>query len=279
MLVDFHAHILPPSFGQRREDYQRRDATFASLFGGARTKVATAEVLIAAMDGAEVDVAVVMGFGWSDRQTATEANDYILEQASRYQGRLVGMCSVNPLWGEDALREIERCTSAGARGVGELHPDTQGYDISDHCVMAPLMELCQELDLLVLTHTSEPVGHIYPGKGRTTPEKVYSFIGNFPENKVVCAHWGGGLPFYGLMPEVRETMANVYFDTAASPLLYDSRIYSQAPSLIGADKVLFGTDFPLVTYRRALEQVEQSMPRGADRTRQLGDNAAALLGL
>ena len=68
------------------------------------------------------------------------------------------------------------------------------------------------LGLPVVIHSSEPVGHSYPGKGNTPPDKLLAFINNFPNNKIICAHWGGGLPFYDLMPEVNENLKNVYVD-------------------------------------------------------------------
>ena len=61
------------------------------------------------------------------------------------------------------MEEARRCAEAGLRGIGELHPDTQGYDLGDFETMAPLMEIVREHGLIVTTHSSEPVGHAYPG--------------------------------------------------------------------------------------------------------------------
>ena len=279
MLIDFHTHVLPPSFRDRREEYIGRDETFAALFSSPRAKIATADELISAMDDAQVEVAVIMGFGWTDRRIALEANEYILQSIGRHPGRLVGFCSVDPTWGDAAVSEVERCAAAGARGIGELHPDSQHLDIADRETMAPLMETAQRLGLLVVIHASEPVGHLYPGKGETTPDKVYAFACNFPYNRIVAAHWGGGLPFYALMPEVAEGLANVYFDTAASPILYRSQVFSTVAALGCSHRFLFGTDFPLVGYHRALQQVEEAGLDAETRDRILGLNAAELLGI
>ncbi len=224
-------------------------------------------------------MAVVMGIGWTAKDMAMEANDYIIQSVKRFPGRLVGLCSVNPTWGEDAVREVERCAEEGLRGIGELHPDTQGFDLDRREVMALLMEAACGLGLVVLAHSSEPVGHLYPGKGRTTPDKLYAFIRNFPENTIVCAHWGGGLPFYTLMPEVAEALSNVYYDTAASPFLYRPEIFPAVVGLSGSDRILFGTDFPLVRHSRLLKQVEGASLTHEARVNILGRNAQALLGL
>ena len=276
MIIDFHTHIFPPSFREKQE-YAERDATFRALYSSPKARMATAEELVEAMDQANVDMAVVMGVGWTDRQVAKEANDYIIESAGLYPSRIVGLCSVNPAWGADAITEIERCAEKGVKGIGELHPDSQGFDIGDVRVMSAMMETARGLGLFVLTHSSEPVGHHYPGKGKTTPEKLHAFVRNFPENEIVCAHWGGGLPFYTLMPEVARDLENVYFDTAASPLLYTQGIFSTVHSLTVPDRVLFGSDFPLIKPTTLLKQLEAAGLPGDTPAKILGENARRLL--
>lgn len=280
MIIDFHCHILPPSFPRRHVELTGLDATYAALFPQPGGKMATAETLLEAMDKAEVALAVVMGFGWDSEQVARETNDYLIQAVNRHPERLVGFCSVNPAWGKDRVRaEVERCAAAGLKGIGELHPDCQGFDITDYAEMSPMMDAAIELGLPVLIHTSEPVGHQYPGKGMTTPDRVYRLIRNFPESAIVCAHWGGGLPFYGLMPEVPEELSNVYFDTAVSPFLYKPDIFDVVSGIIGADKILYATDYPLIQHRRVIRQVEQSSLDPSSKANILGGNAAKLLGL
>ena len=279
MVVDSHCHILPANFRTRRDDLLARDATFAALFSGDNPRMATSDSLIEAMDEAGISWSVAMGLGWTDQSLAVEANDYIIQSMERFPGRVAGFCSVSPAWGDAAVAEVERCAAAGLRGIGELHPDTQGFDITDRSLMTPLMEAAHGLGLPVVVHCSEPVGHQYPGKGRTTPEKIYRFIQNFPGNTLVCAHWGGGLPFYALMPEVPEVIRNVYFDTAASPFLYRPEVFATVVGLVGADRVLFGSDYPLIGHRRSLREVEQAGLEPQDQEAVLGGNAARLFGL
>ena len=279
MIIDFHTHIYPPRFRDRREDIARRDATFASLFSSPRSRLATADELVVVMDDEGVDLAVVMGVGWTDRELAAEANDYIVASVERFPARLVGLCSVNPAWGQAAVKEVERCARGRIVGIGELHPDTQGFDLTSAETMGPVMEASHELGLLVLTHSSEPVGHLYPGKGSTKPDKLYAFARNYPDNTIVCAHWGGGLPFYTLMPEVERELTNVYYDTAASTLLYRPDIFSTIVALGGSDKVLFGTDFPLVRPFRVRSQIEGASMGAEARSGIMGHTARKLLGL
>ena len=133
--------------------------------------------------------------------------------------------------------------------------------------------------LIVLTHSSEPTGHLYPGKGQATPDLLFKFIGNFADLPVVCAHWGGGLPFYALMPEVRQALEEVYFDTAISPFLYRPEIYSQVSQLVGADRILFGSDFPVIAQSRVFSEVLNADLPEENKAEILYGNARRLLGI
>lgn len=279
LTVDFHTHIFPEWMRQRRAELVRRDATMAELYGHDRARMATAEELVAAMDAAGVTATVAAGIGWCDLGLARAANDAALEAAHRYPGRVVAFCAVDPQWGEAAVAEVERCARLGARGVGELHPDSQGYRLDDAALLAPVMEAARRLGLVVMAHASEPVGHQYAGKGATTPEVLLRFVEAFPENVIVCAHWGGGLPFYALMPEVAAALERVYFDSAATTFLYRPEVFAVAARLVGPERILFASDYPLLDPRRVLRQVEEAGLAPEARAALLGGNAARLLGL
>ena len=279
MIIDFHTHIFPADLRRRREYYLKTDSTFAELYADPRARMAAAEDVIEAMDRDGVDASVVMGIGWTDPGLTREANDYIIDSVRAYPDRLVGFASVDPGRGAAAAAEVDRCACAGLRGVGELHPDTQSFDLGSQAVMAPLMEAVLEHDLIVTTHSSEPVGHMYAGKGETRPDKIWRFVQHFPGAWIVCAHWGGGLPFYALMPEVRSGLENVYFDTAASPFLYDSQVFEAVAGLVGPGKILMGSDFPLMPAARLLDQIDQSGLSVEDAKAVKGGNGARLLGL
>ncbi|MBN1152272.1 MAG: amidohydrolase family protein, partial [Dehalococcoidia bacterium] len=126
-------------------------------------------------------------------------------------------------------------------------------------------------------HVSEPVGHQYPGKGAVTPEQPYGLAKAFPEAAFVCAHWGGGLPFYALMPEVRSVLANVYFDSAASQYLYRPEVFETVIRIVGKEHVLFGSDFPLIRQRRALEHVRSASLSQTEQAALVAENAERLL--
>ena len=279
MIVDFHTHIYPSWFGNQRPTLLKQDITFRELLGNRESKMSTAEDLIASMDANSVNVSVSMGLGWDDHGLARESNDYIIESCRKYPDRLVGFASVNPKWGTIAAQEADRCARAGMLGMGEFHPDLQGFDLGDESTMGPIAEVAREHRLIVTTHSSEPIGHIYQGKGQTHPAVIWRFAQNFPDITLVCAHWGGGLPFYSLMPEVSEVLGNIYFDTAASPLLYKDRIFDIIPLLTGPDRILLGSDYPILATKRVLDELNNCSMSDLDKSLVMGGNAMKLLDL
>ena len=253
MVIDVHTHILPEDVRVNRAVYAARDPWFGTLHAR-RAKTASAEDLVEAMNRAGVDTAVAFGFAWAEHELCVRNNDYLIEATQRHAGRILGFASIQPRAGRRAVSELERCLAAGLKGVGELMPDGQGFDLGDETVLKPIVQLAISADVPVVAHASEPVGHIYPGKGTVTPQAVYRLAKRFPKLKLIAAHWGGGLPMYELMPEVADTMRNVFYDTAASFLVYRPEIFPVAARFL-SHKILFGTDFPLVGQKRFLDRV------------------------
>ena len=279
MIIDFHTHIFPEWLRKQRRRYAALDATFFDLYVDPKTKMATAEDLIKAMDEDGVDMSLAMGIGWTDQSLAGEVNDYIIDSVTRYPNRIVGLAGVNPAWGEAAAREAERCARAGLKGIGELHPYSQQFDLGDMTTMEPLLAVIREYELLVCIHSAEPVGHGYPGRGTARPEMLWRFIQGAQGIAVVCAHWGGGLPFYALMPEVAVGFDNVFYDTAGSPRLYEERVIQVVADLVGVEHILIGSDYPDVPIRRMLDQVKNSRLPEEQQEAITGGNAARLLGV
>ena len=137
----------------------------------------------------------------------------------------MGLACFSPLSPAGA-RETERCLDGGLSGVGELAVYGGGITAAVVQTLEPVMATCLERDGLFMLHTNEPVGHQYPGKTPNTLRQIYDFVKTYPENRIILAHWGGGLLFYALMKkEVVKVLENVWFDTAASPFLYRPEMY------------------------------------------------------
>lgn len=279
MLIDFHTHLFPPGVREHREHYCARDPWFNALYSNPRASIATAEDLIAEMESSGVNISVAFSFGWTDPGLIEETNSYIIDAMHRYPGRIYGMAVLLPTAGKRAVRELERCAQAGMIGLGELMPHGQGYSLSDIDLLTPVIEVVRHHRLLVLSHCSEPLGHLYPGKGNVSLQDIVAFLTAFPDVRFIAAHWGGGLPFYSLMPEIQRITANVWYDTAATVYLYRQDIFPIVANLVGADRILFASDYGLLPQQRIIEHIQQS-GLDADAVKLvLGGNAQRLLGI
>ena len=279
MIIDFHTHAFPRDIRQNREKYFSGEPAFKLLYESPQSRLVGIKETLEMMDDQGVDKSVIFGFPWHNADTFKMNNDYIMEAVAGYPDRLIGLCCVDP-FDKTAAAEVGRCLDGGLSGVGELAFYQSGID-EDACErLSPIMEICRDRDCPVLIHTNEPVGHVYPGKTPNTLKQIYDLVKRFSGNKIVLAHWGGGIFLFNLLKrEVRETLNNVWFDTAASPFLYTPDIYRYARDLAGIDKILLGTDFPLLKPKRYLRELADSGLTPADRDRICGANAAGLLGL
>ena len=278
MILDAHTHIFPPEVCRRREDFFADEPAFRLLYESPKSKLVGPDEMVAALDQEDVAAAVALGFPWRQERLWRRQHEVLLEAQRRWPQRLIAFCAVHPLE-PAAAREVERCLAAGFRGVGELawYLEDMGEDLPTY--LAPIAELCQHYRVPLMLHINDPVGHDYPGKGTISLPAVYRLIRDFPEVDWILAHWGGGLPFYGLMKkEAPEVYQRVYFDTAASPYLYRPEIYRLAAEMVGPEKVLFGSDYPLLPVSRYLKDMEAAGLSEQWREMILVGNLARLLG-
>ncbi len=276
MIIDSHVHILPVSMRDARERLAELDPWFGVCHGGARS-IVTADELLATMDASGIDRSVCFGWPFADPAHCAEVNDHLIEVQRAHSDRLTCFATVSP-GRPGAVDELRRCAGEGLRGTGELNADAQGFDL-DAAAIDLVADACVELDVPMVLHCSEPVGHDYPGKGTATPGLLAGFALRHPALRLVCAHLGGGLPFYAHMPEIAELCRRLWFDTAAGPYLYTPAAYRAVADLCGADRLLFGSDYPLLPARRYIDAFAQAEFSAAERALVMGGNAAALLRL
>ena len=277
MVIDFHTHIFPDAILNNREKFIFSEPAFELLYKSPNSQMVNADNIIESMDKAGVDMSVVFGFPWSSPETYKMHNDYILDSVSKYPDRLRGFCCFD-LFDENAPNEADRCIKGGVSGVGELAVYRSGIDDEALKRLEPVMEICLKNDLPVMIHTNESLGHNYAGKTPVTLDQIYLLIKSFPDNNIVLAHWGGGIFFYNLLKrEMKDALKNVCFDTAASPFLYDPHVYKLALAIIGREKIIFGTDYPLLNPERYFKEFETIGLEKKDLEYICGKNAASLL--
>jgi predicted TIM-barrel fold metal-dependent hydrolase len=258
MVIDFHTHIFPRRFREKRNALFSQEPAFEALYRSATSRIAGSEELLQTMEEQGVQRSVVFGFPWEKKEHFRRHNDYIVDSVLKHPDKLIGFCCFSPL-SPHGPEEARRCLDAGLAGVGELAVYQSGFSKEIIANLREVMEICAERSVPVLLHTNEPVGHVYPGKTPVRLSEIYDLVKHYPSNKIVLAHWGGGLLFYSLMKkEVREVLKNVWFDTAASPYLYVPDMYRVAGELLGFEKVLFGSDYPLLNPDKYFREMKEA---------------------
>ena len=280
MIIDVHTHLFPEKIRKNREQFFSDEPAFKKLYSFPKSRLLGAEEMLASMDAEQVVKSVIFGFPWKNEALFKRHNDYIGEVVNRYPGRFIGLGCFDP-FSNGAAEETQRCLQEkGLSGIGELAFYQTGIDRSSLARLEPVMEICRNCNLPVLIHTNEPIGHQYPGKTPNTLVQIYQLVVTFPKNKIVLAHWGGGLFFFSLLKkEVKQRLEHVYFDTAASPYLYDVNVYRLAIELVGVEKILFGSDFPLLPPARYFDEMKAAGLSEAEMQLICGGNAAKLFNL
>ena len=280
MIIDVHTHIFPKEIRTAREKYFPDEPAFKKLYQSPKSRLISAQEMLTLMDDSQVDKSVIFGFPWKNPRLFKLHNDYISETVRRFPDRFIGLGCFD-LFSDGVAEETHRCLrEGGLSGIGELAFYQSGIENASLIRLEPVMEICSTLDLPVLIHTNEPIGHAYPGKTPNTLAQIYQLVQTFPQNKIVLAHWGGGLFFFSLLKkEIKQNLKHVYFDTAASPYLYDPRVYRLAIELVGVEKILFGSDFPLLPPARYFEEMKTAGLSKGEMNKICGANAAKLFSI
>jgi predicted TIM-barrel fold metal-dependent hydrolase len=259
----------------RREELVREEPFFALMYKNGSSPLAHARDLLAAMAAQGVDQAWAVGFTWHKRENARLHNDYLLQTRAEYPDKLRCLGSVWPPAGW-AEAEAERILNAGLDGLGEIGFYQSDLDLNS---LDPLCRLAAERGRPVMLHVNEPLGALYPGKAPMGLGRLYELLGRHPATRFILSHLGGGIFFYSLLKkEVTDRFKNVWLDTAALPFLYKPEGVKLAVELMGAPKILLGSDFPLLSVTRTLLCLEEAGLGRGDLDMVRGGAAAALMG-
>jgi uncharacterized protein len=273
-VIDAHTHVFPPDVIARREMIAKTDARFALLYANPRARMVDGAGITEYLQSQGVEQAVVTSFPFTDASLVSACNDYVLELA-RMDTRVIPFATVD-MEDETAARdEAERCVIRGARGIGEIAFYDTGYGKRECEKLHVIGAYAEQQGIPVMLHVNEQVGHAYHGKTVMDLQEIFLFIEAHPDLTVILPHLGGGLCFYEFMPEVRKTFSRVYYDLAATPLLYSSEVYDFVARYI-PDRMLFGSDFPLLSYRKYATELGSLGDEARDKL--LYHNARRMLG-
>ncbi len=274
MIFDFHTHIFPEQVINSRDRFMD-DPGFRMLYSSAGSVMTGESGLGEYIAQNALQGAAAMSFPWSVERYCALQNEYMASIAG--SGGIYPF-GIIPVTGTKSVRvyagEIKNC---GLSGIGEIAFYHGGMTGSAMRFLHQVLEAAEEFSLPVCIHLNEPVGHHYTGKYEPLLSEVYPVLKEHPGAEVILSHWGGGLIFYELMPEVREALKNVCYDTAATPFLYDSAIYSTGLMIAGADKIIFGSDYPLIGVGRYRDPIVKEVNSPDDVKKILSLNARRVL--
>jgi len=253
-IVDAHIHMYPSEVALDPAGWGRargEPGWTACVAPAGRPSIqgwADPDALIADMDEAGVDACVMLGWYWERQETCDIQNGWYSEWIRRHPGRLMGFAAVQPAAGQKAVDGLERALDSGLCGVGEILPQAQGFDM-DSPWWRRVVAAAIRRRLPITLHATDPKAG--PAAGPKTPLDAYvRFARENPEATLILAHWGGGLALQEPLPDRDPLPPNLYFDTAASPLLYGPGVFRRAADRVGAGRILYGSDYPLILYPR-----------------------------
>ena len=279
MIIDCHIHLFQSKVASDRSRFIHADPSFGALYSSPKSRIATPSQIIDYMDECSVNKAVVFGFPWTNSELYIENNETVLEFGSKYPDRIIPFATFALNDPEKACAEAQRTLQNGFMGLGELSMYENGWNQTALNTLRECAGFASHFKKPVMIHVNEPVGHHYPGKINTDFDALLKVIGQFPDVDFVLAHFGGGIFFYALMPEIRALLSRTYVDTAASPYIYDSRIYDVAVQIMGENNIVFGSDYPLLRYERYARDIDTSSLTLSQKERILGSNAKKLFNL
>ncbi len=203
---------------------------------------ADANHLLRDMDNAGIDHVVLLGWYWENQATCSLQNRLYATLIKAHPDRLMAFAGIRA--SEPFEEELDWCRDNGFVGLGEIHPQAQGFHLKDDCWQSVLKKI-SDWDWLINLHVTDPDSKPHPGKVETPLMDYFEMAAKWPEQIFILAHLGACLPLKG-----HVNPANVYYDCAAVPLLYPAKAIKGMVDAVGRDRILWGTDYPLFTFPR-----------------------------
>ena len=224
-LIDFHTHIYPEKIAEKATK------SVCDFYHMSTKMTGTAETLLREGKRAGITRFVLLPVAVRPDQVHG-INSYIMEEIGRHP-EFFGFGTLHAAM-EDPIAEIDRIEASGLRGV-KFHPDTQLFALDDPRLFPVYERMAGRLPLIV--HTGDP-RYDY-----SHPRRLRRVIDAFPDLKVIAAHLGGWGVFGSAMDYLKDT--DCFFDISSSFMFFPPKKMRKIVSLYGADRLLFGTDFPL----------------------------------
>jgi predicted TIM-barrel fold metal-dependent hydrolase len=213
------------------------------------------EDVVQSMKATGVDLTIVMHFVAALRTSEDfiAANDCAIAECATQPGRLAPIAVVHPFLPRAGTAELRRCVEHGIRGV-KLHPIAHGYYELDRDV-DPLVHAAGRAGIPVVIHSD--FGHHV-----CSPYAVAALARRCPETTLVLLHLGLQPAMCHLVSEVVEGEPNVVLDTSQT-CDKPEEVYGRPVAVLGADRVMFGSDGPECDVSVNLRKLAAALERGA----------------
>lgn len=278
--VDMHVHLEVDDHGHQSMPDDIMEAS--SKYFKAAERTPSIDSIAETYRGLGMAAVVFTVDASTQMQHEPNSIDDLVAGCAKNNDVLIPFGSVDPRKGEAALAEARRqANELGVRGF-KFHPSVQGFDPSDQQYY-PLWAVLEELGLPCVFHTGQNgMGAGLPG-GRgiklkySNPLLLDEIAADFPNLPIIMAH--PSVPWQDEANSIATHKANVYIDLSGwSPKYFPESLVRQAGNVLSR-KVLFGTDFPLITPEKWLDAFDQLPLKDEVRPGILKDNAVRLLGL
>ena len=280
--IDVHTHVHrsvhAPADGEASESL----AAMASYFRTDAAAYTVDDLAAFYRERRMAAVTFIVDQAGAPENPARPSNEEVADRARANADVIIPFASVDPARGAEGVRMARRLISEhGVRGF-KFHPSSQGFFPNDRAVY-PLYEAIAEAGLPALFHTGQTgIGSGLPGGGGirlkySNPMYLDDVAVDFPEMPVILAH--PSFPWQEEALAVALHKPQVYIDLSGWSPKYFPPLLVQYASTLLQDKVLFGTDFPLLTPDRWLADFARLPIKDEVRPKILKDNAARLLGL
>lgn len=234
-IIDLHAHIYPDKIAEKATQ---------GIWGFYNIKIdcaGTAEDLIKNGTEAGISRFLVQSVATVPHQVSS-INQFIAGQCKKHSC-FIGFGTIHPQL-DSPTEAVEEIFSLGLHGV-KLHPDTQHFNMDDP-KMFPIYDMIQG-KLPVLMHCGD-YRYTY-----SHPSRLKNVLENFPKLTVIAAHFGG----WSLWDLASEYLLeqNCYVDCSSSIMFLGKKRAKELIELYGAERVVFGTDYPMWTAQQSIEDV------------------------
>ncbi len=261
-VIDSHCHIYPTKIAKPAVESTGRFYDMTALGDG------TVNSLLQIGEKAGIDRFVVQSVATTPHQVKS-INEFIAREVSDFPDKLIGLGTLHPE-SDDLKGDLEHIKELGLHGV-KLHPDIQRFKIDDYRCLK-IYELCENENMPILMHTGD-YRFDY-----SNPNRLVPVLDIYKNLTIIGAHLGG----WSVWDEAVEKLSgykNFYVDSSSS--LYELPI-ERATEIIrtyGADRVLFGSDFPVFSPDIELERF-MALPLTDDERRMiLSENVLKLYGI